>query len=104
MKVHVIQSKNENEIYVSVSVKNQTLGVLEKMVTCGILVHVIASLTRHLKIDEYLNIKNCSCEKTLFGKLVLACKDETLNKTEAWLNDTKVTCKKGIASFPLFWW
>ena len=32
MKVHVIQSKNENEIYVSVSVKNQTLGVLEKMV------------------------------------------------------------------------
>ena len=53
------------------------------MVTCGILVDVIASLTRHLKIDEYLNIKNCSCEKTLFGKLVLACKDETLNKTEA---------------------
>ena len=25
------------------------------------------------KIDKYLNIKNCSCEKLLTGKLVLAC-------------------------------
>ena len=27
------------------------------------------------KIDEYLDIKNCSHEKSLFGKLVLACED-----------------------------
>ena len=25
------------------------------------------------KINEYLDIKNCSCKKLLFGKLVLAC-------------------------------
>ena len=36
------------------------------------------------KINEYLDIKICSCEKRLFGKLVLAC----------LLNDKKVTCEK----------
>ena len=25
------------------------------------------------EMDEYLGIKNCSCEKRLFGKLVIAC-------------------------------
>ena len=28
------------------------------------------------KIDEYLDIKNCSCEKCLIGKLLLECEDE----------------------------
>ena len=36
------------------------------------------------KINEYLGIKICSCEKRLFGKLILAC----------LLNDKKVICKK----------
>ena len=27
------------------------------------------------KIDEFLVIKNCLCEKCLFGKFVLACDD-----------------------------
>ena len=31
------------------------------------------------KIVEYLDIKNCSCKKRLFGKVVLAGKDEILN-------------------------
>ena len=30
------------------------------------------------KIDEYLDIKNCSCEKHLFSNLVLTCEDEIL--------------------------
>ena len=34
------------------------------------------------KIDKYLDTKNCSCKKHLFGKLVLACEDEILNTTE----------------------
>ena len=34
------------------------------------------------KIDECLDIKNCSCEKRLFGKLELAWEDEILNKSE----------------------
>ena len=33
------------------------------------------------KIDDYLVIKNCSCVKRLFGKLVLACEDGILNTT-----------------------
>ena len=46
------------------------IGTLEKMIIFGILVQVIASVIRH-KIDKYLDIKNCSCEKRLIGELVL---------------------------------
>ena len=42
------------------------------------------------KIDEYLDIRNCSCEKRLLGKLVLVCEDEMLNTTETSLDDKKV--------------
>ena len=60
------------------------------------------------KIDEYLDIKNCSCEKPLLGKLVLTCEDEILITTETSLFEKKVTCekkkKKKIALFTLFQW
>ena len=46
------------------------------------------------KIDEYLDIKNRSCEKRLFCKLALACKDEILNTTETSLDDKKKKKKK----------
>ena len=46
------------------------------------------------KIEEYLDIVNCFCEKRLFGKLVLVFEDEILNKTEASLVDKKVICEK----------
>ena len=35
------------------------------------------------KIDQYLDIKNCSCEKRGVGKLILECEDEILKTTEA---------------------
>ena len=41
------------------------------------------------KTDEYLDIKNCSCKKRLFGKLELVCDDEILNTTETSLDDKK---------------
>ena len=56
------------------------------------------------KIDEYFDIKNFSCEKRLFGKLVIACEDEILNTTETSLNDKKVTCKIIVALFTLLHW
>ena len=34
------------------------------------------------KIDEYLDTKNCSCRKRLFGKLMLICEDNVLNTSE----------------------
>ena len=46
------------------------------------------------KIDEYLDIKTCSCKKHLFGKSVLACEDGILHTTETSLDDKKVTCEK----------
>ena len=52
------------------------------------------------EIDEYLD--NCSCEKRLFAKIVLACEDQKLNTTEASLEDKKVTCAKIVSSFTLF--
>ena len=41
-----------------------------------------------------LDIKNCSLEKRLTGKLVLECEDEILNTTETVLKDKKVKCRK----------
>ena len=46
------------------------------------------------KIDEYLDIKICSCEKILIRKLVLECEDEILNTTETSPNDEKEIYKK----------
>ena len=42
------------------------------------------------KIDEHLDIKNFSCKRHLFGKLVLACEDEKLYTSENSLDDKKV--------------
>ena len=42
------------------------------------------------KIDEYLDIKNWSCKKHLFGKLVLACEDKIWNTPQTSLDDKKV--------------
>ena len=46
------------------------------------------------KIDEFLDIKNCSREKRLIVRFVLACVDEILNKPGTSLNDEKVICEK----------
>ena len=47
------------------------------------------------KIDGYLDIKNCSCEKHLIGKLVLKYEDEILHTTVTLTNDKKSSmCKK----------
>ena len=54
------------------------------------------------KIDEYLDIKNCSCVKRLIGKFVLECEDEILNTTENLLYNKKVTCEKEMDSFTQF--
>ena len=43
------------------------------------------------KIGEYVDIKNCSLEKCLFFKLVLACEDDILNTTKTSLDDKIVT-------------
>ena len=46
------------------------------------------------KINEYLDIKNYSCEKRLIGKLVLLHGDKILNTTENSLDYKKVTFEK----------
>ena len=42
--------------------------------TCG------CECKKACKIDEYVNTKNFSCKKRLFGKLVLVYEDEKLIK------------------------
>ena len=59
------------------------IKVLLKRIICGILVHVIVN--KACKIDEYVDIKNCSCEKRLINKLVSEYKVEILNTTETLL-------------------
>ena len=85
--MYVIQSKNGIVINVGVSVENEMIEVLEKMIVCEILVNRIFSC----KINKYLNMKNCSCKKRLIVKLVLEYEDEILNATKTSLDDTKET-------------
>ena len=50
------QNWNHN---VGMCVKNQIIEVFVKMIICGILARMIGNVIRHVKIDEYLDIKNC---------------------------------------------
>ena len=51
------------------------------------------------KIDKYLDTKNCLCEKSLIGKLLLKCEDEVLNTTETLLDDKKRNMRKKYLSY-----
>ena len=55
-------------------------------------------------IDKYFAIENCSCEKHLLGKLVLACEDEILNRPKTSFDDKKTTSEKSIALLTRFHW
>ena len=58
-------------------------GVLVKTILCGILVRVIIrQCHKACKFGGNNDVKNYSCKKRFFGKLVLACDNEILNKTE----------------------
>ena len=50
MKLQVIQSKNGIIINIGVSIKNTMIGILEKSVTCRILVRVTVSAINHVKL------------------------------------------------------
>ena len=54
------QKWNHNEFRCK-KVKHSTIGALVKMITYGILARMVVKIN-HAKIDEYLDIKNCSCE------------------------------------------
>ena len=69
------------------------IGVFVKVIIWGILVRVIVSVIRHVKLTNIFEMKNCSWEKRLFGKFVLACEDEILNKTETSLDEKKLRVK-----------
>ena len=48
------------------------------------------------KIEKYLDIKSCSCEKFPFGKLTLACTDKMSNTTETSLEHKNNMRKKNF--------
>ena len=52
MKVYVIQGKNEVMMNVDVSVKSYMVDVLVKMIICGILVFVIVSVIKDVKLTN----------------------------------------------------
>ena len=79
-------------INISVSVKNQMIGVHLKQILCGILVRVIMNvfmIIKAFKVDHYLDNKKRLCKKLLFGKLVLAFENRILNSTVISLDDKK---------------
>ena len=75
-------------VNVGLNVKNQIIRVLVRLLfadsTCN------CECNKTCEINEYLVIKNCSCEKRLFVKLVLIYEDEVLNTTETSVYDKKV--------------
>ena len=67
------------------------VGVLIKMIIGGILLRVILSVIRHVKLTNIYLLKLVYAKKRLFGKLVLAFADEILNTSENSFDDKKVT-------------
>ena len=65
------------------------IGVLVKMIICGILLRECECNKAH-KITDYLDIKNCLCQKRLFGKLVLVCEDEMCSTSENSFDGEKI--------------
>ena len=53
------------------------------------------------KINKYLDIKSCSCEKNLFDKLILTCEDEILSTTETSLDNKIAICENNCALLTL---
>ena len=45
------------------------------------------------KINEYIDAKNCSSEKSIIDKLVLTCEDEILNATEISFDNKIAICE-----------
>ena len=71
------------------------IAVLVEMIICEILVHVIVSVSnKACKISKYLDVKNCSCKKNLFGKLAPTHENKILSTTEIGLDDRKVKCDR----------
>ena len=69
------------------------IGALVNMIIFGnILSTCDCEYNKACKIDEYLDIKNCSCKKRLIGELLLTCEAEILNTTEISLDNKKVAC------------
>ena len=91
--VSVIQNKNGIMMNVGVSVKKWMTGVLVKMIMWNPCT-VDCECNKACETDEYLDVKNCFCEKHLIGKSVLKCYCEILNTTEAFIDYKKVTSEK----------
>ena len=77
------------------------IGVLVKMIICGILARVIVNAINVKLINIYI-LKIIHEKNRLFDNLVLECKDEIFKTSETLLNDKKVTRGKVIALFTLF--
>ena len=72
---------------VCVSAKNELICVFVKMTRD-------CECNKAWKVDEYLDIKNWSCEKRQISKFLSEYEDEILDTTEFLLNDKKVAYAK----------
>ena len=89
MKVYVIQSKKRIMLNLTANVKKSDGWTsyrddyMWNPSTCK------CECNKAWKIDEYLDTKNSSGKKRLFGKLVLVCEDDIVNTTETSLVEKK---------------
>ena len=76
---------------VGVSLRNQIFGVLVNISIFGTLTNVTVGVDQHVHVDEYLDIRACSCRDFLFVKLVLLCGDEILYTTKTLIDDKRIS-------------
>ena len=88
--VREIQRKNGIIMNIVVSVNNQMIGILFKMIIFGILVPAIVSVISPSKLTNVQTLEIAH----LFGKLVLICEGEILGTSETTLDDKKLIFKK----------
>lgn len=102
MELGVTQNKKGIMINVDTNVKNQIIGVPVKIIVFESQ-YTGRDCDRTCKYDEYLDFKNCSCEKCFFNKLVVAGRDQILYiTTAATIVNKKAMNEKLIAFFTLF--
>ena len=94
MKLYVIQSKNGIMINIGLNVNNNMIGILCEKDSMWNPSSCDCECNKACKIDKNLDIKNLSCKKRLIGKLVLECKEYTLNTTKTSPDDESGTCEK----------
>ena len=101
----IYNSKKKRIMNVAMSVKNQMIGIIVKMVIRGILARAIVNIvySKRSRIGEHLDIKSVYAKNVSLVNYYQHVRMK-LEYNKNSLDNKKVTCKKNIVLFALFHW